>query len=146
MEALTVDAVYGSALFEAARDAGKTDSISEELRTVEKAFKEEPLFFELTATPNLTAAEKKESVRQVFEGRISAELMNFIFVMIDKRRMNRFFGAAKQYRLKIDENKGLSKGIIYSVNRLSDEQRARFETETGKLLGKRVELENKVDA
>lgn len=48
--------VYGGALYDLAREEGKTEEILQQLHTVNDLFKEEPQFVYLLATPSLPKA------------------------------------------------------------------------------------------
>ncbi|MDR1136228.1 MAG: ATP synthase F1 subunit delta [Clostridiales Family XIII bacterium] len=146
MEALTVAVTYGTALFEAARDIGKVEAIAGELTDLEQIFKDEKAFFDLIRNPGIGAAEKKESINAVFKGRVEEELLNFLFILVDKRRFGQFPGIVKAFHKQMNDNLGISIGAIYSAVPLSDDRLGRFEEETGKLLRKNVKLENTVDA
>ncbi|HWQ80357.1 MAG TPA: ATP synthase F1 subunit delta [Anaerovoracaceae bacterium] len=146
MAELTVDMTYGKALFEAAADGNKTDLILEEAQGLLDIFKREPEFFEFIKTPVISAEEKKLAVKKIFSGRICDELLNFLFILIDKRRAREFENIIKRYKQLMDESKGFSFGTIFSVNPLSREQLETFEEKTGRLIRKKVKLENKTDS
>ncbi|MDO4552672.1 MAG: ATP synthase F1 subunit delta [Bacillota bacterium] len=135
---------YGRALFEVAEEAGQAEELLEEAEQVMAIFREDPQFYEFFSTPVISMAEKKAVMERVFAGKISPALLNLMFVLIDKRRGNHFERIIKQYRRCLDENRGFAPGVIYSVVPLEPEQLARFEEETGKLLGKRVKLSNQL--
>lgn len=145
MAELTVESTYGRALYEAARDENKVDTILDEIKQIKDLFMTEPDFYEFINTPVLSGAEKKDAVEQVFKGKISSEVLNFLFILIDKRRTKAFPGIVNQYQSILDEIAGISKGVIYSVEPLTGEQLEQFEQKTGKLLNKNVKLENRID-
>lgn len=146
MAELTVDMTYGKALFEVASEVNKTDLILEEAQGILDIFKAEPEFHEFVCTPVISAAIKKESLEKIFMGKICDELLNLLFILIDKRRMKAFGGIIKKYKQLIDESKGFSIGTIFSINPLSKEQIETFEEKTGKLIRKNVRLENRTDS
>ncbi|MDR0569708.1 MAG: ATP synthase F1 subunit delta [Clostridiales Family XIII bacterium] len=145
MEALTIGTTYAAALYEAARDRDKIDLIAEELSGLLKVFDDEPQFLLLLCSPSVGAVAKKSLAAQVFKGKISDELLNFLFVLVDKRRIGQFRVIAKAYQKLLDERTGLSKGLAYSAVPLPAGKLARLEEETGKLLRKNVKLESLVD-
>ncbi|GHU50636.1 ATP synthase subunit delta [Clostridia bacterium] len=145
MEALMIGTTYGMALYEAARDRDKIDLVAEELLELSKIFVGEPQFFAFMCSPSIGAANKKETVRRVFEGKLSGELLNFLFILVDKRRIGQFAIIAKAYQKLLDEQLGLSKGLAYSAVPLAADKLKRLEEETGKLLKKNVKLDNLVD-
>lgn len=145
MAELTVDLTYGKALFDAATELGMTETILEEGQALTDIFKKEPAFYEFICTPIVSAAQKKEALSNVFSGKISKELLNFLFILIDKRRTREFTNIIKRYKLILDQSQGFSTGTIFSATPLSAEQISTFEEKTGKLIQKKVRLENKTD-
>ena len=145
METLTVDNTYGKALFDAASERGKIDEIGDEYKAVSEILKDNPLLRKLFLTPTVSATAKKEVARKIFSGRITDELVNFICVLIDKRRIGAWDGIGKQYEKFVWERDGLTKGIIYSVVPLDAKQMKSFQDKAGETLGKNVRLENRID-
>lgn len=146
MAELTVDLTYGQALFEAAADVNKTEVILEEGKELVELFQREPEFYEFVGTPVISAAEKKKVIDTILGDKISKELLNLIYVLIDKGRTKHFDKIIKRYQYLIDEKQGFSNGTIFSVNPLTADQLEVFEEKTGKLLQKNVKLENQMDA
>lgn len=146
MAELTVEITYGKALFEAARDLNKVDTILDELKEISEILQHDPDFNEFFNTPVISGPEKKEIVEQVFGGRISQETLNFLMVLIDKRRMASFPRIVREYQKLINKEHGISLGTVYSVEPLTDIQLSSFEEKTAKLLKKNVKLVNKTDA
>jgi ATP synthase F1 delta subunit len=146
MAELTVDMTYGKALFEAASDMNKEEQILEEALALQEILKENPELLEFIKTPVISAEEKKEKMKAIFSGRICDELLNLLFILIDKRRAGEFGCIVKRYKQLVDESRGFSVGTIFSVNPLSREQLSIFEEKTGKLIRKKVKLENKTNS
>ena len=71
--------------------------------------------------------------------------MNFLFVLIDKRRAGRFERIIKVYRDLLEKEEGVSYGVVYSVEKLSEERIAQLEEQTSRLLKINVKLENEID-
>jgi ATP synthase F1 delta subunit len=145
MEALTAYHTYGQALFDAARDVGRIDVIGEEYKAVRKVFSDNPALKKLFLVPTVPASKKKAVARNVFEGRISPELLNFICILIDKRRTGAFDGIGAEYERLVWERDGLTKGVLYSVLPVGGERLKAFEEKAGAALGKNVKLENRID-
>lgn len=145
MAELTIDLTYGTALFEAAKETGQTERIMEEATEVLGILHQEPDLHAFINYPAISAAEKKSVVKNVFGGEICDELLNFIFVLIDKRRTMHFEKMIKVYKKLMDKEEGLSYGTIYSVIPLSEDRIRELEEETSKLMGSNVRLENETD-
>lgn len=145
MAELTIDITYGTALFDAAREVGKTEIIMEEATEVLGVFRQERDLYDFINFPAISAEEKKAVIKKVFEGKICDELLNFIYVLIDKRRTTHFEKIIKVYKKLIDREEGVSYGTVYSVEPLGEDRLKEIEEETSKLLDLNVKLENETD-
>ncbi|MBR0599184.1 ATP synthase F1 subunit delta [Sinanaerobacter chloroacetimidivorans] len=145
MAELTVDLTYGKALLLAATDVNKTEVILEEAKELLKILDLEPEFREFLSTPVVSAAEKKKVIADIFTGKICDELLNLLFILVDKGRAREFSNIIRKYKQLLDESRGYSIGTLFSVKLLSQEQLEIFEEKTGKLIQKKVKLENKID-
>ena len=77
MAELTVDLTYGSALFQAAEETGKKDLIMDEACQVLGIFEQEPAFYAFINYPAISAREKKDVLKNVFEGNICQEPVSY---------------------------------------------------------------------
>ena len=145
MAELTVDLTYGTALVEAARERGKEKQILDEAQAVAQLIDDEPDLHQFINYPGVSADEKKEVLKNIFEGRICEELLNFLYILVDKRRTMNFGRIVKVYKSLIEKEEGVSYGTVYSVVRLSDERLAELEEQTSKLLQMKVKLTNELD-
>jgi len=145
MAELTVDLTYGTALMEAARELGKEDQILEEAQAVAQIIEDEPDLHQFINYPGVSADEKKEVLKNIFEGRICEELLNFLYILVDKRRTTNFGRIVKVYKSLIEHEEGVSYGTVYSVVKLSEERLKELEEQTSKLLQMNVKLENELD-
>ena len=145
MAELAVDLTYGTALVEAARDVGKENQILGEAQAVVQLIKDEPDLHQFINYPGVSADEKKEVLKNIFEGRICEELLNFLYILVDKRRTMNFERIIKVYKSLVEREEGVSYGTVYSVVKLSDERMAELEEQTSKLLQMNVKLENELD-
>ena len=145
MAELAVDLTYGTALVEAAREVGKENQILEEAQAVVQLIEDEPDLHQFINYPGVSADEKKEVLKNIFEGRICNELLNFLYILVDKRRTMNFGRIVKVYKSLIEREEGVSYGTVYSVVKLSDERMAELEEQTSKLLQMKVKLDNEID-
>ena len=145
MAELTVDMTYGSALYQAAVESGNEKLIVEEAQALASVMKNNPELIVLLSNPTVSPKEKKELVQKVFEGRICHELLNLLYILVDKRRTRQFGEIIKTFISLMDKSHGASYGKIFSVQPLSATRIKDFEEETSKLLKSNVSLENEID-
>lgn len=145
MAELTVDKTYGTALYDAAKDLDRVDSIQEEAEAILEIFKREKTFYSYLKNPAVSAAEKKGALKNVFSGRISQEMLNFLYVLEDKGRFGHYERIVKAYIKLRDEEEGKATGVAYSVVPLKQEQLEKLQEQASKLLSTNVVLRNEID-
>lgn len=145
MAELTVDMTYGGALYDAAKDIDKLQVILDEGQELLDIFGSEEELGAFMRFPSIAAAEKKQVLGSVFEGKICDELLNFLYILIDKRRFSHFEGIMKVYKRLVEEEEGCTYGTVYSVEPLSEERLADVEKQTSELLQTKVKLQNELD-
>lgn len=146
MAELTVDLTYGSALYQAAVELNKKDLILDEAYQVLGVFENEPEFYKFLNYPVISAKEKKEVLTGVFEGRICQELLNLLYVLVDKGRTAHYEKIIRAYKDMVDREEGVTYGTVYSVEPLTEAQIAKLEEQVTALLKQKTKLENKLDA
>lgn len=136
---------YGKALYEAAEAAGKEEQILEEITCLAGLMETEDAFRKFLGSPAVTKEAKKEFAETSLRGQVSDEMVNFLFVLIDKERVWHLARIARVYRRRFDEERNVAEGKIYSAAPMPEDQVESTEAAMSRLLGKRVELENEVD-
>ena len=137
--------VYGRALYALAEETERTGDFRQELTALREIFDREDAFRELLANPGIEKDEKKQLLKNVFEGRVSTDIFSFLCILIDKNRVHYFDRIVDEYIRIDDEEHQIGEGVIYSVIPLTDEQIASFEDKAGALLQKKVSLDNEID-
>ncbi|MBQ9015500.1 MAG: ATP synthase F1 subunit delta [Firmicutes bacterium] len=145
MAELTVDMTYGTALYEAAAELGKAEQIAGEAEEVLAVLEQEPDLRAFVDFPTISAEEKKSVLRNVFGGQIAEELMNFMFVLIDKRRMGQFERIIRVYKDLLNHEEGVAYGVVYSAVPLDEKRLAEIEEQTSRLLRENIKLDNETD-
>ena len=145
MAELTVDLTYGSALYQAAVETNKKDLILDEAFQVQGVFENNPDFFEFLNFPGISAIEKKDVLKNVFEGKICQELLNLLYVLTDKGRTARYSKIIKAYKDMVDREEGITYGTVYSVEPLKEAQISKLEEQLSALLQEKTKLKNELD-
>ena len=142
---IEVAMTYARALYDAAKDLDHVEEILEEIIALDKIFRQEKNLRAILQNPAFSRAQKKESIRNIFEGRVHEEVVNFLCILIDKNRYYDFHGIVREYRSIVDEEQGRGFGVIYSAVPLTGEQTGKFEEQASRLLRKNITLRNIVD-
>ncbi len=140
-----VSLTYGTALYEAAKDLGKEEEILIEIKQLALLVQAYEDFSEFLNSPAIMPKEKKEAVKKIMQPAFSQEMLNFVYVLIDKGRTSQIKKIAKRYIELYDKDRGIAEGKVFSVVKLTPDQIQKFETEMSRLLQRNIKLENRVD-
>jgi|LGVF01.1.fsa_nt_gb F-type H+-transporting ATPase subunit delta len=136
---------YSQALFEFALESDSLDNISEEFKFVVNSFNTYGDFFELFKSPKISIDERKNIINEVFQEKISAEMLNFLFVVLDKRRANEIINVNKEFNKLVDEYKGIAQAFVKSAIELDEDEKKELISELSKLTGKEIRLKTAID-
>lgn len=137
---------YAQALFEVAYEEKKHKKIEEELSSIINIFESNPSFYELLKSPLITVHEKKEVLNNVLGGRISEEVFNFCYILLDKSRESFIFDIANQFKLMCDNVENVAEAVAITAIPMTQDDIARLEQKLSVVSNKQVMLKNEIDS
>ncbi|MGN0365976.1 MAG: ATP synthase F1 subunit delta [Suilimivivens sp.] len=141
-----VSATYGEALFELAVEEGKEEEFLNEIIQLRTLLSENPDFGKLMNHPKILKENKLEVLREVFEGRISKELLGFLHLIVSKDRYGEIDHILDYFIEEVKKLKGI--GIAYVTTAIDLSEAKKKEVED-KLLAttsfKEMEMHYQVD-
>ena len=99
----TVAKNYAETLFELAVRNEGLQEYGDAIETVAQLIDEDPRFRLFLETPRIDDEDKKVVVRSAFGSVLPKHVVNFVLVMIDKRRQRLLRSVSSQYHLLLDE-------------------------------------------
>ncbi len=140
-----ISTTYSSALFDVCVEENKVDEFMNEVAFINESLKNNIEFFEILKTPRININEKKSIVDNVFGQKVNKEVLNFIKILIDKRRIGYIIDIADEFERMALEYKGIVKAKAYSAVCLNSDQITKLEKKLSQQSGKTVLIENIVD-
>lgn len=137
--------IYGESLLHVSEDLGITNDIQKELQDLKGVFDENPGLFNFFNTPKVNKDAKKNAISEIFEGHISTTTMNFLKVLIDKRRTGEVLNIIKMFDSLVNEKNGIVEGIATVAKPISDETASKLEKRLCEVTGKNIKLKVVVD-
>ena len=119
-----VSKVYGDALFEAAQEKNCLDAIYEEVLALQAVLKENGELIALLNHPQVVKEEKIQIIANVFQGRVSDEMMGFLTTVVDKGRQNDIPSIFGYFIGQVKEYKKIGTAYVTSAVPLTDAQKA----------------------
>lgn len=134
---------YAEALFDVANSQGQTDAVEQEFASVVEVLNAHPALNNLLQSPSLSVEVKKKQITDLFGGRVSAIVLNFLKLLFDRRRQDSIVGIYDEFVRLVDKALGRVKASVESATPLTEEE---LQTLTEKLgtTGK-VKLTTKVN-
>ena len=147
---MTLSAVatrYASALADVITAGGAPlAGVPQELRSFEQALAESPELHNALITPAVPASRKKTVVSRVGDVLgLSRVARNFLFVLVDKRRIPSLAGILDSLDQILDERMGFARADVASAREMTEEQRALVSAQLERLTGKRIRMHFNVD-
>lgn len=137
---------YAEALFEVAAESDKLQEYKDEIKAVANVFSDNPELETIFTHPRVTKDEKKDMLKNIFEGRVSQEILNLLYIVIDKNREKYIQDISDSYSELSNENLGIIEAKAYTAVEMSDEEIDNLKEKLSAKLGKKVELENLIDS
>lgn len=140
-----VSKTYAKALFELAVEEQMIDQILAEYEFVKDSFDEFPEFLEIVKSPQLSNDEKKKIITETFGDKVSELLVNFFKILVDKKRSNVIRDVYDDYKIMVDDHKGLVVARVESVIPLEANEIEVLEAKLNEVTGKTVTVENVIN-
>jgi F-type H+-transporting ATPase subunit delta len=83
---------------------------------------------------------RKRAVMEKLIGPVDHKIRNFVFIIIDHRRVGDFSSIVEAYEVLADDRLGLVRADVQSAQPLDEAQKAKVGTELSRLVGKQTKL------
>ena len=140
-----VATTYGQAMYDLARDEGKSQQILAELSVLDQSLSAEPEFLQLLSSPNIPKEERVQILDDSFRGKIDPYVLNFLKVLTEKGYLRHFSGCCQFYKQQYNKDNGIVPVVAYTAVPLSDELRRKLTAKLSTVTGKTIELDCRID-
>lgn len=132
----TIARNYASTLFELAQRQEGLDAFAQALDGVVGLMDQNPSFRLFLETPRISDGEKKDLLKKVFADAVPRTFLNFLQVMIDKRRQRILGTVAEEFHLLLDEHLGRTHVTVTVARDLGQDAMDELSRKLTELLGK----------
>ncbi len=136
---------YAESLFEVGVEEDSLDTLLEELEFIVKVFKQSPDFFELFKTPRINIDERKGVIQQTFGDKISKTMLNFLKILLDKKRTSAIFDIKNEFKTLVYKHNDIIEATVVSAVQLEDSQLEKLTQRLIKSTGSKIIINNRVD-
>lgn len=136
---------YAEAFFSIAKEAGKVDEYQIELEKVVDTIETTENLQDYLAHLLIPANDKKNVVGKIFAGNISQVTLNFVQMIIDKRRELYIAIILEEYKDMADEARNIMKAELISAQEVPEEEVVSLAEKLSVSSGKKIQLQQVVD-
>lgn len=117
-----------------------------ELRSFESVLESSIELHNALTTPAVAGSRKKAVVGRIADQlKLSRVTRNFLFVLVDKRRITSLSEIIRTFELVVDERMGFARADITTASELAEPERTRLVTQLERISGKRIRAHYAVD-
>jgi len=136
---------YAFAFFEIAQEQKALDKFEEELVTAQKTFQSVEKLDKFLANQLVPSTEKKKAVNTLFKGKLSELTVNFLNLVIDKRREEYFNAIIKEFQNYANKARNITDALVISAKELAKEDVDKIKQKLSAMTGKNVNLTTTID-
>lgn len=136
---------YAIALLSIAREENKIKEYCDEVNDIASILQKNDELLYLLKSYGLSKDEKKETLKVIFEGKISQFILNLFYVLIDNSRGGLILSTCNEFvRIALNEL-NIKSGVVYTTNKLTSKQLKAMEKRISSILNANVTLTNIID-
>lgn len=137
----SIAVTFVHALLDAALKKKKFEQIEKDLEFVCTAIKEYDNLKKLLLHPSIPREEKKDLIRKCFGASVSDLMINFMCLLVDKRKEKILEFIPEVYQTAVNEKKGVLKVVVQATIPIAGERLDSLKKSLNKLTGKDTEVE-----
>jgi F-type H+-transporting ATPase subunit delta len=137
---------YAKALADVSFRLGQHEKVGQDLADFGQLLTGSRELFLFYTNPAIQIARKKAATSEIFQRlQVSSLTSNFIFLLIDRHRVNYFHEIQKAYHVAINERQGVVQASITTASELDPRTLSSLEAGLARLTGKKVLLKSGID-
>lgn len=136
---------YAHALFNTAVSKNTVDIIASELFQLKTLCDKDKTFIQFLWAPQVLTEHKIAVIKLLFTTRLSQALLSFLFLLIEKRRIEFLRQIADEYEKFLEDYKGLIKAKVVTAVVIDEDFKNRLKEKLENISGKKIEIIHKID-
>lgn len=141
----TVARRYAEALYDLAAETGMVDRMENELEAVSEAIKASAELKKILHHPRITAEEKKGLIKDLFAGKVSPVMENFLYLLIDRKREALLDEIRERFVDLANKARNIVRAEVTSAVELTAKEKEELQEVLGRITKKNVKISYQVD-
>lgn len=145
MRDLKVAARYAGALLTSAKETGVVEGVAESYAAMLEVFAAHRDLLTFMDSPQVAEQEKKDLVKVVFGDHIEPVLLHFVYLLVDKNRIENFRDIGEEFAELVEAERGILRARVVTAIALPGDLEAQLNAKLAAQTGKTIILEKRVD-
>lgn len=145
MDQSKINVRYAKAFFALAKEKGLTLELRKDARLISSVCESSSDFKLLLESPVIKTSQKSEAIRRIFEGKIHALSINFLFLITENKRENYIPGIFRYLEDLYRREEGIKSAVLTSAQPLNEALVGQIKEILEKEFKSKIELSQKVD-
>ncbi|MBP1629955.1 MAG: synthase subunit delta [Bacteroidetes bacterium] len=135
---------YARAIFDLAIEVNLLDQVSKDIFFIEEVCQENVLLTSIMKNPNINIGSKKKIIRDIFEDKVEKLSLDFIILLVDKRRVVYLKEIANEFHAIFNEYHNIKVANLIVSNEASDDIIAQMKAILEQKFNCKIELKVKI--
>ncbi len=136
---------YAGALMTSALAEGNLVEVAESYAGIMDSVKGHQELRIFMDSPQVADQEKKDLLKDVFGEKIEKVLLHFLYLLIDKNRIENFRDIGEEFAELVEKDQGVLRASVVTAVELAEDLSGSLQNKLASLTGKKIVLEKKVD-
>ena len=137
---------YSTALFLSAGRRGLLDEAYGQFTDLKTVLRTDTALLKFLSSPKIAEEHKLDLLRRVFGERMQRLFLEFLIVLVRKRRAMYLVHVIDAFDLMVERHKGIVRATATTAVPLSGDEEERLVSRLSTKIGKKIELERKIDS
>ncbi len=145
MSNMVVARRYARALYDVASGKGSEEKVGEDLHELSTVLRDNPKLMKVLLKKNVQYIRKKELISELFADGYGKESINFLHLLIEKKRIDAFDEIYSYYNRLMEMSMEQITAYVKTARELTEEQKTSLIDKLSKVMDKDVKLEIEID-
>ncbi|GFN36196.1 F0F1 ATP synthase subunit delta [Tepidimicrobium xylanilyticum] len=136
---------YAEALFEAGLELNVLEKFKEDIAYIMEIIKKEEMLQKVLKHPKISKDEKKELLTSIFKEKVSNEFLNFLYIVVDKRREGFLLEISKEFIKLYNEHNNILEVTAVTAVEMDNKIKDKLITILSNRTSKTIILNNVID-
>lgn len=141
-----VAALYANSMYALSEQEGITDRVSKDFALIGEVLERHAQYAVLLDAPTVPVYEKCALLSQAFAQNLHPYTLNFLKILAEHKKMQSFASVRRMYIEKYNADRGIEEAVAITAMPLSPALCEKLTKKLSEMTGKKIVLENKVDA